>query len=869
MNRSPVFISSRWTEEKRKMQLRNRDSALCKPLNADANPFLRSRRGSYERQEYRPIADSCDIQTAKSAAKPIQVAENAFHTVPEASLGLLNEAGLEDYNYSQEMLSNDPYRLPPQVTSHMYGMAVKNLASTSDPRREIIAPSGLDNESLAAGKPSTITTRGSELQESHRAFLPNKSRTIFTPIDENATLIGSHCSPESYEKLSGGGANTRPCDPHILTADHARQSASVLARHAPASSSEQASRLNNHPQNQPITLISGSGASHESDTLDGCGNLSHRRPTAEDRASFSMHSQPYSHRDIPSNQIMPSSYNPRGNDNDGSGSKALEVQQAYSMDSRLYRPSRVHTWTGYTPLEDIRSRADDIEPSPHATQDELMADILALTGDSPSEERKTIENGGTTFRESDSPSPLLPRKPMLGPTLQDVHTYHAPIPSLDRVPREMHRAQDPKQEETGSRNRERFRAILTPERNQSRPFYLGASSPPTPYLTSEAPAYARQFPQSQQNYRIREPKQAPVDLQESRICAAAFPTTPKGHGERPPRLVRQYVAPQYRVVPATSVRPSKPPRGEVEAVDIGTVCVNSRRGKKRDRGECQLRSLELDDAKLVDSPDSDPQDYGMTMDNSPSPLSNHITNSDPSQMHPYVQASSISPIPQTVVNNTVPSSSSEHTNIHFRRAFKPARRPSLAAAELPQSWESLPAQNATTGDDSFTQPITYFNGYHQAPIPVPKTTKQRPQPYAYGSSFSFSTAPFHGDQPPCEGSTPFPTPRYCDSSTRPRPGYVRRDSSASSFKNSEQVLRSPTPKRAKTGNSRAPPPTTSMPVPDLQDLHATQAEQANAKEEVLKLLRQWTTLDVSKFVENQNRGAGDVQVGAQAAAIIC
>ena len=283
VNRSPVFISSQWKEEKRKMQLRNRNSALCKPLNADANPFMRSRRGSYERQEYRPIADSCDTQNPKSAATPIRVAENVFHTIPEASLGLVNEAGLEDFNYSQETSSNDPYRLPPQVASDMYGMAVKNLVSTSDARREITAPSGLDNGSFAAGKPPTITTRSSELQEPHRAFLPNKSQTVFTPIDENATLVGSHWSSESYEKYSRDGANTRPCDPHILTQDLARQSASVLARHAPASSSERASRLNNHPQGQPITFISGYGAYHESDTL--APDLQDLNPTQKEQAN--------------------------------------------------------------------------------------------------------------------------------------------------------------------------------------------------------------------------------------------------------------------------------------------------------------------------------------------------------------------------------------------------------------------------------------------------------------------------------------------------------------------------------------------------------------------------------------------------------
>jgi len=69
------------------------------------------------------------------------------------------------------------------------------------------------------------------------------------------------------------------------------------------------------------------------------------------------------------------------------------------------------------------------------------------------------------------------------------------------------------------------------------------------------------------------------------------------------------------------------------------------------------------------------------------------------------------------------------------------------------------------------------------------------------------------------------------------------------------------------GNSRnydyafLPPPPRSPPVSELQTLDATEEERVKAKEEVLQLLRQWTTCDTSQFAERGKENSINVGVG--------
>ncbi len=58
-----------------------------------------------------------------------------------------------------------------------------------------------------------------------------------------------------------------------------------------------------------------------------------------------------------------------------------------------------------------------------------------------------------------------------------------------------------------------------------------------------------------------------------------------------------------------------------------------------------------------------------------------------------------------------------------------------------------------------------------------------------------------------------------------------------------------------------PPPPLSPPVSELQTLDATEEERVKAKEEVLQLLRQWTTCDTSQFAERGKENSINVGVG--------
>ena len=58
-----------------------------------------------------------------------------------------------------------------------------------------------------------------------------------------------------------------------------------------------------------------------------------------------------------------------------------------------------------------------------------------------------------------------------------------------------------------------------------------------------------------------------------------------------------------------------------------------------------------------------------------------------------------------------------------------------------------------------------------------------------------------------------------------------------------------------------PPPPRSPPVSELQTLDATEEERVKAKEEVLQLLRQWTTCDTSQFAERGKENSINVGVG--------
>jgi len=58
-----------------------------------------------------------------------------------------------------------------------------------------------------------------------------------------------------------------------------------------------------------------------------------------------------------------------------------------------------------------------------------------------------------------------------------------------------------------------------------------------------------------------------------------------------------------------------------------------------------------------------------------------------------------------------------------------------------------------------------------------------------------------------------------------------------------------------------PPPPLSPPVSELQTLDATEEERVKAREEVLQLLRQWTTCDTSQFTERGKENFINVGVG--------
>ncbi len=58
-----------------------------------------------------------------------------------------------------------------------------------------------------------------------------------------------------------------------------------------------------------------------------------------------------------------------------------------------------------------------------------------------------------------------------------------------------------------------------------------------------------------------------------------------------------------------------------------------------------------------------------------------------------------------------------------------------------------------------------------------------------------------------------------------------------------------------------PPPPLSPPVSELQTLDATEEERVKAREEVLQLLRQWTTCDTSQFAERGKENSINVGVG--------
>ena len=63
------------------------------------------------------------------------------------------------------------------------------------------------------------------------------------------------------------------------------------------------------------------------------------------------------------------------------------------------------------------------------------------------------------------------------------------------------------------------------------------------------------------------------------------------------------------------------------------------------------------------------------------------------------------------------------------------------------------------------------------------------------------------------------------------------------------------------GYAFLPPPPLSPPVSELQTLDATEEERVKAKEEVLQLLRQWTTCDTSQFAERGRENSINVGVG--------
>ncbi len=91
----------------------------------------------------------------------------------------------------------------------------------------------------------------------------------------------------------------------------------------------------------------------------------------------------------------------------------------------------------------------------------------------------------------------------------------------------------------------------------------------------------------------------------------------------------------------------------------------------------------------------------------------------------------------------------------------------------------------------------------------------------------------------------------------PRPPY---DASRLALPSSRQMPRL---------NPPASPPTTSTASPNLQILNPTREEQANAKEEVLKLLSLWTTVDASKLVGRETDSTAAVETGVQGASIVC
>ncbi len=70
-------------------------------------------------------------------------------------------------------------------------------------------------------------------------------------------------------------------------------------------------------------------------------------------------------------------------------------------------------------------------------------------------------------------------------------------------------------------------------------------------------------------------------------------------------------------------------------------------------------------------------------------------------------------------------------------------------------------------------------------------------------------------------------------------------------------------------NHEAPPPRSPTSISELQSLEATEEERVKAKEEVLMLLRQWTTCDASRFVDRHEGSVGGAGRGLEATGVVC
>ena len=794
VNRAPGVISTRWKGEQTKMQLQNKSSALSKPLIVDEISPRRSGQASCKRQEYRPSAYSCNPQLLRPTPTPMLITENELRTMHKQPSQLVNEAGWEHYDRPSESSFSDPSRLP-----HQFGTP-SNYRRVSTPTawRGIAPLSRVDNGGVEVGKPLASTPRSDEFPESYLASLPPIPQSIFTSTDENSTSLGRRWPSEGRCDELGDIANARRYDPRIFTPDYARQSVRVFAHGSPASNHEQELHFNNRLHNQPTAALSNSNSSNELNThLDGGFSPSVIKPTAHIRAYSPRHSHTAPHRNIPG------------------------------------------SLTGSALPKDIRSEDDDVEPSPQVNQDELISDILALTGDSTPKGGKTMQPGGIVVGKTASPpSPHhgLARKLELEPRKR------RPQPSqvAERIPVLEHSVSANLAGLSQGRVHAYFSQADTFEAKFANAVdQTNSSESAQTFVYGSSPLLHSAWHRLSQSRRTRT---TPL-INQMNPCSTSAKAEAYHSGEAysPPRMALQFAGLQSSqrlensqqdiVIPAGNGSPFRPAWAEDEAsgrsaVGFAPEVRDSQRGEKR----------KLDDVGPINSRNPDlmyygsaiSKDYRITTSNPPSPISNRTTGGNPGQTRPIAHTS-IHTAPRAMVN------SSAIANCQFTpQTFYVSPRRALESSPTPQAttcaYSSI-QQTAVSPQIRVQQQVVQHS---QPPPLLAESRRQR-----HGASSK--NQPSQGDR--------VLLPRVSSIS------YIN------------------TPRQLEERKPDNPPPSTpeiSTPstTPNLQDLHATQEEQARAKEEVLKLLRQWTTVDVSRFVGSKG-SARDVNDGVQTATVVC